>query len=104
MKKPIAYMDFSEWIADQIKAMAPHAKTIRPTDVYFATCGDDDVNVEFSRKIADYGNHHFTTQSLADFYGAFYCKFNKDFGITLIFDSYDGVVEKNGCYKPRKRG
>ena len=51
MKKPIAFMTFAEWIADQIKAMAPYAKTIRPTDIYFAA-GDDDVNVEFNRKVS----------------------------------------------------
>lgn len=103
MKKPIAFMTFAEWIADQIKAMAPHAKTIRPTDVYFAA-GDDDVNVEFNRKVSGYGNWHFTTKSLAEFYGAFYCSFNSEYGITLIFDSYDDVEDKGGFWKPQKRG
>lgn len=104
MKKPIAFMTFAEWIADQIKAMAPHAKTIRPIGVYFATVGDDDVNVDFNRKIADYRNHHFTARSLAEFYGAFYCTFNSEYGITLVFDSYDKVVDEGGFWKPRKRG
>lgn len=103
MKKPIAFMTFGEWIADQIKAMAPRAKTIRPTDVYFAA-GDDDVNVEFNRKVSGYGNWHFTTKSLAEFYGAFYCTFNSEYGITLVFDSYDKVVDEGGFWKPKKRG
>lgn len=103
MKKPIAFLTFDEWIADQIRAMAPHAKTICPIDVYFAA-GDDDVNVEFNRKIADYRNHHFTNKSLAEFYGAFYCSFNSEYGITLIFDSYDDVEDKGGFWKPKKRG
>lgn len=104
MKKPIAYLDFEEWVADQIKAMAPYAKTVKPIGVYFATCWNYDVNVDFNRKIADYSNHHFTTDSLAEFYGAFYCKFNSEYGITLVFDSYDKVVDKDGWWKPKKRG
>lgn len=103
-KKPIVFLTFEEWIADQVKAMAPHAKTIKPIGVYFATCGIDDVNVDFNRKIADYRNHHFTNKSLADFYGAFYCAFNSEYGITLVFDSYDKVVDKDGFWKPKKRG
>lgn len=87
MKKQIARMPFEKWIADQVKALAPRAKTIRPIGWYFATGDDDDVNVDFNRKIAGYGNWHFTTLSLAEFYGAVSCSFDKDFGIALEFAS-----------------
>ena len=104
MRKPTATMTLSEWVADQVKAMAPHAKTIKPIGVYFATVGDDDVNVDFNRKIADYRNHHFTVRSLAEFYGASHCTFNSEYGITLEFDSWDKVVEdENGKIYPKKR-
>lgn len=105
MRKPIAHMPFAEWIADQIKAMAPRAKSIKPIGVYFATGGYDDVNVDFNRKIADYGNHHFTTSSLAEFYGADSCAFDTEYGIDLEFGSWDAVVEDEGGFiKPKKRG
>ena len=104
MRKPIATLAFEEWIADQIKAIAPYAKTVKPICVYFATGGYDDVNVDFSRKIADYGNYHFTTTSLAEFYNAVSCAFDTDYGITLEFDSWDKVVDNEDCgIKPKKR-
>ena len=103
MRKPVATLTFDEWIADQIKAMSPRAKTVKPIGVYFATGGYDDVNVDFNRKIADYGNHHFTTSSLAEYYGASSCVFDTDYGITLEFDSWDSVVEdSNGKIIPKK--
>lgn len=104
MRKPIATLTFEEWIADQIKAIAPHAKTVNPIDVYFATGGYDDVNVDFSRKIAGYGNHHFTTTSLAEFYNAESCVFDTDYGISLEFDSWDKVIDdEDDEIKPKKR-
>lgn len=103
--KPIATLAFEEWIADQIKAMAPYAKTVKPIGVYFATGGYDDVNVDFSRKIADYENHHFTTTSLAEFYGADSCVFDTEYGICLECGSWDAVVEDEyGRIKPKVRG
>ena len=80
-------MTFAEWIADQIRAIAPYSKTAKATDRYFATCGNDDVNVEFSRRIGGYSNHHFTTDSLKEFYHADKCTFCSDFSISLEFNS-----------------
>ena len=103
MQKPISMLSFTEWISDQIKAIAPYSKTVKPTDWYFAA-GYDDVNVEFSRKIGGYSNHHFTTKSLCEFYGASYCAFTTYFDIQLHFDSFNDVVEcGDGKWKPKKR-
>lgn len=103
MRKPVVALDFKVWIADQIRAMAPYAKTIRPVFWYFAA-GYDDVNVDFNRKIGGYSNHHFTESSLCEHYGAESCTFSTDFSITLEFKSWDDVVEdETGCLVPRKR-
>ena len=105
MRKPIATMTFAEWIADQIKALAPYAKTIKPIGVYFAAIGYEDVNVDFNRKIAGYSNWHFTDSSLKQFYDADSCTFDTDYGIVLEFDSWDKVVEdKDGKIYPKKSG
>ncbi len=58
-------ISFDDWIAAQVRAIAPHSRTAKAVDAYFAA-GDDDVNVEFSRKIGGYSNHHFTEQSLCE--------------------------------------
>lgn len=103
MRKPIAFMTFKEWIADLTKSIAPYAKSTKPIGAYFASVGYDDVDVTFNRKIAGSRTHYFTASSLAKFYGAFYCKFNSEYGITLVFDSYDKVVDDDGFFKPKKR-
>lgn len=103
MKKPIAYLSFAEWIADQIKALAPHSNTVKPIGVYFATGDGNEVNVDLNRKVAGYSNWHFSDFALAYFYGAISCTFNSEYGITLLFDSNDKVVGKDGFWKPRKR-
>lgn len=77
------HIPFKDWIETQIRNIAPHAKTVRPVDAYFATAWNDDVNVEFSRKIGGYSNHHFTTESLARFYNAEKCRFGTDYSITI---------------------
>ena len=103
MKNPVATLTLAEWVADQVKAIAPYSKTVMPTDWYFAA-GYDDVNVEFSRKIDGYSNHHFTTKSLCEFYGAVSCTFNTEYGIALEFDSWDKVIQdENGKIYPKKR-
>ena len=103
MQKPISTLSFDEWISDQIKAIAPYSRTAKPTDKYFAA-GYDDVNVEFSRKIGGYPNHHFTTRSLREYYGATDCAFTTDFDIQLQFGSFNDVVEgEDGKWKPKKR-
>ena len=104
MQKPISMLSFDEWISDQIKAIAPYSRTAKPDYWYFAA-GYDDVNVGFTRRIGGYPNHHFTTESLAAFYGATDCAFTTDFNIQLQFDSFDDVVKgKDGRWKPRKKG
>lgn len=103
MQKPISILSFDEWISDQIRAIAPYSKTAKPTYWYFAA-GYDDVNVDFSRKIGGYSNHHFTTETLSEFYGAEDCAFITDFGIQLQFGSFDDVVDgTDGKWKPKKR-
>lgn len=86
MAKKISVKTFDAWISEQIHAIAPYAKTVKATDHYFATAGDDDVNVEFSRSIGGYSNHHFTTQSLREFYGASECVFTSDYTLVLTFN------------------
>ena len=102
MQYPISTLSFDEWIADQIHAIAPYAKTVKPIDCYFAS-GYDDVNVDFNRKIGGYGNHHFTISSLAEYYGAKECIFMTDFSIELYFDSWDDVIFVEERIKPKKR-
>ena len=91
MQKPVVHMGFAEWVADQIKAMAPYAKTVKAVYWYFAA-GYDDVNVEFSRKVGGYSNSHFTDKSLAEYYGAESVAFDTDFGIDLTMPSWDCVT------------
>ena len=102
MSKPIVRLRFAEWVADQIKAMAPYAKTIRPVGAYFATVGHEDLNVDFNRKVADYENHHFTTTSLGEYYGASRCTFDSEYGITLEYDSPDSTkADRQGRIFPK---
>ena len=104
MNQPIVTMQFDEWISDMIKEMAPYAKTIRATDKYFAA-GNDDVNVEFSRKMCGYGNWHFTVDDLCEFYGAESCIFDADFAIWLEFKSWDDLrKDSNGEYGSAQKG
>ena len=83
---------FRDWVDAQIHHIAPNAKTVRPVDAYFATGWNDDVNVEFSRKIGGYSNHHFTVESLARFYNAEKCRFEKDYSITLTLKNPKIIV------------
>ena len=103
MQKPVCHLDFDEWIADQIKVLAPYAKTVRAVDKYFAGPVYDDVNVEFSRKVDGYSNCHFTTESLANFYGAECAAFDTDFGIQLHMVSWNDVtVDEGGRTRPKR--
>ena len=104
MKNPVATMALDEWVADQVKAIAKNVEDVKLTGVYFTTFGFDDVVVYFDRKCGGYYEHHFTAESLSEFYGAVYCTFTMEYEIALVFDSWDKVVQdENGKIYPKKR-
>ena len=100
-KKPIVFLTLEEWAKDMVNATS-NATNVKPIGATFVSEGV--VSVTFNRRFQGSAIHKYADTGIAGLYGAFYGKFNSEYGITLVFDSYDKVVDKDGFWKPKKRG
>lgn len=101
IKKPIAFLTLDEWASDMGRATS-NATDVKPIGASFVSEGI--VSVTFNKKVQGFTVHKYADIGIAGLYGAEDCIFNSEYGIALVFDSYDKVVEKDGVWKPRKRG
>lgn len=100
IKKPIAFLTLDEWASDMGKATS-NATGVKPIGASFVSEGM--VSVTFNKKVQGSTIHKYADIGIAGLYGAVACIFNSEYGITLVFDSYDKVVDEGGFLKPRKR-
>ena len=101
MKNPIAKMTLDEWTADMVMATT-NATEVKPIGASFVSEGI--VSVTFNKRFQGSIIHKYADIGIAGLYGAVSCSFTMEYGIALVFDSWDKVIQdENGKIYPKKR-